>query len=260
MKALIIGYGSAGKRHAQHLTDLGVEWNFYDPMIEYDPVIDIGGVATVSKFDYDFAVICTPPQHHLNWVNNCRMLGFERVVCEKPMCGFGQSIPPWDGVTFTYNWRWYPEYQGLPSRVDKSKSFAIHSEQYRKFIPEWGLVLDHISHSIDLILWLYKYPTIHIEGATVRKKSVFVEGKIDEMKFSIYDHVSTTTQIPRTLWLKGSGIDLQPDLSFLNLNKMFLDMWQDILSWIEGDGPNPVPWGQALRVNQILEEINKVSK
>lgn len=56
MKALIVGYGSIGKRHQSNLQSLGVsEIDVYDPQVQTNEL----------KPQYDFVFICSPNSLHL---------------------------------------------------------------------------------------------------------------------------------------------------------------------------------------------------
>ena len=95
MKALIIGFGRAGRRQGQLLTKLGIDWVYFDPnLCIMDTPPGTGRVTLglkdptfeqiLSIRDYAIAVICTPPHLHLEQITQCLDAGLW-VLCEKPL-------------------------------------------------------------------------------------------------------------------------------------------------------------------------------
>src|SRR3990172_6663983 len=181
MRALIIGYGHAGRRHGATLDKLGIKWDYYDPNVSIGAFPkEPGHIYTkIEKIEgsYDFAIIATPPSLHLAQINQCLDAGLS-VLCEKPLCDLGQlkeaeallSHPLAHRVMMGFNYRWHPVLTDIKRKQelwDKTGGqFACFSDQYRVDIPEWGLLLDHVSHSIDILLWLSGMETLEVSRAT----------------------------------------------------------------------------------------------
>lgn len=156
-RALIIGYGRAGKRHGQMLDELGIEYGTVEPLPSRGNCIcswtDLDAFfETKIKDTFDFAVIATPPDLHLSQIRQCIDAGLP-VLCEKPLCGLGQLAeaevllqhPNADKVMVAFNYRFHPKLiapNGLPD--------MLVCRQQRD-LPGWGLLLDHCSHDLDIM-------------------------------------------------------------------------------------------------------------
>jgi hypothetical protein len=76
-RVLIIGYGKMGRIHAQHLSEMGVPWDYHDPFIP-------GGVDLNQLGDYTHAIIATPiPTHYEVYRKLDAFPG--RILIEKPV-------------------------------------------------------------------------------------------------------------------------------------------------------------------------------
>lgn len=79
LKVLVIGLGSMGKRRIRNLRSLKISNIFgYDNKEETRRAVAseykinvIEDLKNLSKYNFDFAVISTPPQHHLSPINDC---------------------------------------------------------------------------------------------------------------------------------------------------------------------------------------------
>jgi predicted dehydrogenase len=77
MKVLIVGYGSAGKRHAENAKALGHDVAIYDPP---------RGIGTWDEsLDANAAIIASPPHVHLRGLSLCTQANMP-VLVEKPFC------------------------------------------------------------------------------------------------------------------------------------------------------------------------------
>ncbi len=160
-RALLCGYGRAGRRLGRGLDALGVDITICDPAIS--PYMF---EQAISEYDFfDFALIATPPHLHLSQIRQCLDAGLP-VLCEKPLCAWGQlaeaeqllSHPAAGKVGMIFNYRWHPTIQHLiltrPQWQHRPDPFTALSVQYRERLPEWGLILDHLPHTVDLFLHL----------------------------------------------------------------------------------------------------------
>ena len=76
MKAVIIGGGSIGKRHAQNLNDLNVSTRIVD-------IDEISNIDNILKEKFDMGLVCTP---NINHIEHCLKLAEFNIpiFCEKP--------------------------------------------------------------------------------------------------------------------------------------------------------------------------------
>lgn len=76
-KALIIGDGwVANNRHKPVLKMLGIDYKVYDPKYVVDETIGV---------EFDFALICTPPQSRVTALRMCIDKGISQIFIEKPI-------------------------------------------------------------------------------------------------------------------------------------------------------------------------------
>jgi len=185
---LVLGAGSAGKRHAANLQGLGCSISLFDPRT--DRLEDAGkSIAVQSGFTdldaamnaqtYDGYVITSPPAFHP--LQLARIPQQAKVLCEKPL---GISLEAAHGlealqdrVLLTYTYRWWPpviEFRRrlLAGEIGKIRhlrfTMSAHLadwhpwEAYQDFFMSdkdmgGGALLDE-SHFIDLLIWMLGMP------------------------------------------------------------------------------------------------------
>lgn len=77
MKAIVLGFGSIGKRHTKNLLKLGVDVR----TVDIDEIDDIDTI--LSKDNFDFGLVCTPTNLHLEHTLKLAENGLD-FFCEKP--------------------------------------------------------------------------------------------------------------------------------------------------------------------------------
>lgn len=170
MKVLVIGYGSAGRRHAANAKALGCEVMVHDekwaaPL--YDGSADQYWVAAneggARAWDPDAVVIATPAATHAELVTAWRALP---ILCEKPLALAATDLDWTEAprVQVGCNWRWHPlvtrfrsEWQATPERalfwcVTDMASWP--GSGYAETLLEIG------SHEVDLALYLFGPATL----------------------------------------------------------------------------------------------------
>ncbi len=192
---LIIGTGSAGKRHANNLHSLGCEVSCMDPrqdrlddiraeQINLKAVFTSVEEAFASGQTFDGVVVASPPSFHVNQCIAALQQGVP-VLLEKPVApdlsgalklrtAVQDSGVP---LLLGYTWRWWPPLQKVKQLVDdqvvgKLKfvkfTMAAHLadwhpwERYQDFFMAsktmgGGAILDE-SHWLDLMLWFFGIP------------------------------------------------------------------------------------------------------
>lgn len=268
MNALIIGYGRAGKRHAQLLEKMGFTWVAVDPLVGGANIFStIEWALSYEQVDphlgrYDFAIICSPPDLHPKHIAACAEADLP-ILVEKPICGWGQldwlrdGILPYNKIMPAFNYRWHP--------AIKDKQYPgpwqFVSYQYRPELPEWGIVLDHLPHTVDMLLQFSGGGPVEIDKVNLVEQNatgVMVSGRADGVPFEIIDwvyHNNPKYQKKGYIELKQERVEV--DTSPPVAEKMFLDMYRDFLAVVKGEADSfPVTVKDAIRVQRVLERIN----
>ncbi len=191
---LVLGMGSAGKRHANNLASLGCRVSCMDPrpdrVEEAAGQIEVEGgygsmeEAFLKSKDIDGVVVTSPPAFHVEQGIASLERGFP-VLMEKPLCPREsdgrslQEVVDRTGVPLllTYTWRWWPplakvwelleqEAVGKLRHVEFIMSAHLADwhpwEHYKDFFMAskelgGGALLDE-SHWVDLMLWFLGKP------------------------------------------------------------------------------------------------------
>lgn len=156
---LIIGYGRAGRRHAQYAEHMGLTVATVDP----NPATSANYLdwrVALQESNWDRVVIASPPNMHIMQLTACAELGVP-VLCEKPLCDLEQlnllayaKLPK--QLMVAYNWLWHPQIEALRevSRLMEYDELKIRSVQYRAELPNWSLLIDHISHALVMTAYI----------------------------------------------------------------------------------------------------------
>jgi len=245
MKALICGYGRAGQRHGEQLEKRGIAYDVFDYKEE------LRTVESSFPLGYDFCVIATPPDQHLEQLGACAAHDVP-VLVEKPLCGFDEDIgrlAEYDKVRVAYNYRYHPAIQKLKnSRERYEGGWYFYSKQYRPSLPEWGLLLDHLPHTVDVLLYLSgMIPDLTIVVET--KKKVMVAGVVGEVPLVIIDEV-VTESIPKEAQISCplGGVEVDTDFT------MFDKMWDDFLAG------NYTGLTDAIQIQETLDEAKLIAR
>ena len=205
-KALIIGLGSAGKRHSQILQQLGVEV-FHVSRHAGDLGIAFQTVdAACSAHKFAYVVIANETSLHLSTYNEVLYLcGPEvKILIEKPLFA---SVPADvllnKNIFVGYNLRFSDELRALKCLINGSVvlSAQVYAGQY---LPDWrpnidyrqsysssrvnggGVLLD-LSHELDYSRWLFGEPI----------KSYMLAGKYSALEISSPDTAAIISKMER---------------------------------------------------------------
>jgi hypothetical protein len=213
----------------------------YNPYAEY---IDTY-VPTYQNLDqalmegiWNCAVVCTPPDIHLKQVEKCLEEDMW-VLCEKPLCGLDQleqarkllSHKNADKVLVAYNYRYNPDMIKFDDSI-VYPLWAIVARQHRDDLPEWGLLLDHVSHDVDTLRWTSGMSfDISTEDNRVRyseednAKTWNIDGAMEDGTDVLIKEEVTGFDVPRV------AIVTSPK-GFMMMSpnrKMFTEMWRDFI-------------------------------
>ena len=175
MNVLIIGYGSAGKRHGKILNLSKKIKNIYvktnQKLKSYKKFIF---VKKINNLNPDLIVIATETHKHHSL---CKFLEkkFKNkiILCEKPLFHkFYDFKPKKNKFYISYNLRFHKCLQYIKKKVNLDNVFFIeaetssylpwwrknidYSKSYSAFPNKGGGVLLDMSHEIDYLKWLFK--------------------------------------------------------------------------------------------------------
>lgn len=173
MKALVVGYGSIGTRHARLLASLGCDV----AIVSRRQCVDYVTYASISDafqgFSPDYVVLARETQCHHDDLVELSLREFKGIVLvEKPLFHAPLQLPSnsFRTIFVAYNLRFHPLLQKLNEmlRHERILSVQVYAGQY---LPDWrqnrdyrqtysslrnnGGVLRDLSHELDYILWLF---------------------------------------------------------------------------------------------------------
>lgn len=275
---LVLGAGRAGQRHIKTLmNEFGVkQGNFvlYDPVKYPIAIVPIETHKDVLDLDiYDVVIIASPPDTHADYIKRYKD---KWILCEKPLTGRNEQYAPpdVDKLMIAYNYLFNPDVLSAITQYKRQKQYegqtTILSSHNRESLPSWGIVYDHLPHSMALLTYLWGdngriaindaafYRDEYIEKVSVSLRSdpnPTVRSNVAE----ITEIVNFTTDVPRlstALLPNGQSIDMTPN------PQMFTSMWENFFRAMIHDRP-PYPgieFGRAAqmnidRVDEYLKEV-----
>lgn len=261
---LIIGYGRAGKRHAKMAKEgFGLEPYIYDPYTSKSVMYSDGFSVIyhapkdiLPQADYSYTVIATPPDSHLRYIRLCLDNDLP-VLCEKPLCAIGQldkakallNHPNADKVMVAYNWRYHPKLVEVKNQF-KSGLF-LDCSQYRNDLPEWGLLLDHCSHDLDILRFVTS-DELEVENVQYHIGNRGQEWNIILSGFNTIREMVThqaSKRLANLYYNRDRFIELNLD------PQMFVDMWQAFLNGNYGPGLE-----EAIKTQELLEACYQINE
>ena len=187
MDILIIGYGSAGKRHAKILSSFKLVKNIF---IKTNQNINsrnkIKFIKKINNINPDLIIVANETYKHFE---TCKLLEkkYKRkiIITEKPLFHKYFNFRPKNNKFFvTYNLRFHPCLKYIKKKFNLSKTFYVEAES-SSYVPKWrkktdyrknysafskkggGVILD-LSHEIDYIMWLFP----HFKIQKILKKKI----------------------------------------------------------------------------------------
>ncbi len=175
MRALVIGFGSIGARHARILTELGhdvVVLSRHASEMPYPRYTTLQHALSAKKPDY--AVIANATGLHRSSLLELAGFGFAgKVLVEKPLFHSPDNLPclPFSSCHVAYNLRFHPIIKRLREKLQGERCVSVmaYAGQY---LPDWrpgtdyrksysahanqgGGVLRDLSHELDYLEFLF---------------------------------------------------------------------------------------------------------
>ncbi len=175
MKALVIGYGSIGSRHARILSQrLGCDTAVLSSRDVDFPNVYRSLDDALVRHDPDYVVIANQTNLHFEAVSRLAATGFTgRVLIEKPIFETVRQMPAASvkHVAVAYNLRFHPLIRKLREQVVGRDIISVHA-YVGQYLPTWrpnqdyrrsysasriqgGGVLRDLSHEFDYLTWLF---------------------------------------------------------------------------------------------------------
>jgi predicted dehydrogenase len=174
MRALVIGYGSIGARHARVLNELEVATAVVTQReIQYPTAYPDFAFAMVDHRP-DYIVVANPTGLHYDTLSRLTDVGFVgRVLVEKPLFDRYRVFPRTgiQSISVAYNLRFHPVIQRLRYLVRNESVLSVNA-YVGQYLPEWrprtdyrqcysaqvdqgGGALRDLSHELDYLTWLF---------------------------------------------------------------------------------------------------------
>jgi len=256
LSAIIIGYGSIGKRHAEILQSINEVSDIYVLTSQIGlPYKSISKLEDIIEVNPDYLVIASPTSHHykqLKFIEN--NFNGKKILVEKPLFDSLKNLEiVHNDVYVGYNLRFHPIVKKIKNLIKGRQLWNINVF-CGSYLPDWrperdyrktssarkhlggGVLLD-LSHEFDYVQWLVG--KINLEYA-INKKVSNLEISSDDLllltgktEMGTYVNISLNyfTRKPiRRIVLDGDGISLQGDLIANDLS-VFLDDKTSDFSW-----------------------------
>jgi predicted dehydrogenase len=173
MRALVVGYGSIGARHARLLTELGLRTAVVSKRAVDFPIVYNDILQALSCEQPEYVVIANTTNKHLETLTELASAGFNGVLLvEKPVFVQYATLPPnsfREGLV-AYNLRFHPIIKRLRTLLSGERILSVLA-YVGQFLPEWrpgrdyratystdasqgGGALRDLSHEIDYLGWI----------------------------------------------------------------------------------------------------------
>lgn len=262
MKAVILGYGSAGKRHADILRKLrGRDINFIiaDPLCEL-PARDGRSVfyrdwhaALDDHADTsDFVIVASPTSEHMAQLQQCIDAGIW-TLCEKPIAPAGMEISisgPLDKIAINFQFRYHSSIKKMATRIRRCGRAHFFGEdnltaRYGKDVA--GMMA---AHPIDTACWLFGIPL----ATHMISDGVAISGWVEHDR-GISSYSFRMDHCPRTSFVEfgGTCITLPANRDmYSNLMRAFINCVETGVQ----DGYLPM-FADGLRVQGVLNSLER---
>ncbi len=209
---LIVGTGSAGKRHARNLRDLDCQVSCFDPRADrLDEAATEGSLAgrftdldaAIADRAWNGVVIASPPNFHVDQILKVLEQCSCPILSEKPLSIDARSAarlePHAHRILLGYTYRWWPPLSVYRRQLNDGVIGAIRNLRFvmSAHLADWhpweayqdffmakrelggGALLDE-SHFIDLMLWFLGTPTsVFAQVDTISDLEIDADDNVD---------------------------------------------------------------------------------
>lgn len=175
MRALVIGYGSIGRRHTRILNDLGCEVAIVSRRTQEYPRAYEKVDAALEDWRPEYVVIAGRTSEHFGELSLLANSGYSgRVLVEKPLLQRAEPLPlhNFARAAVGYNLRFHPVLVRLREFLATDLPVASATIYAGQYLPNWrpdtdyrlsysasseqgGGVLRDLSHELDAAFWLF---------------------------------------------------------------------------------------------------------
>lgn len=172
-RALVVGYGSIGARHARLLAEEDCDVAVVSRRAGVHPKGYARLAEAVAQHAPAYVVVANQTAAHGDTLDALAALGFDGVVLvEKPLFGQARALPQhrFRALLVAYNLRFHPALQRLRALLDGEQVHAVQAYA-GQYLPTWrpgrdyrevysarradgGGVLRDLSHELDYLNWL----------------------------------------------------------------------------------------------------------
>lgn len=193
-RALVVGFGSIGQRHARLLAEIGCEVAVVSRRRQTSLPCFPDLSLAVESYAPDYIVIANETANHRYSLEVLQQCGFHgRVLVEKPIFSVPAALPkaPFVKAAVAYNLRFHPGLRRLKQLLSSEEIISAHAycgQDLRTWRPSidyrtsysakqaaGGGVLRDLSHELDYLLWMFgpwtavaalggRYSTLEIES------------------------------------------------------------------------------------------------
>lgn len=172
-RALVVGYGSIGARHARLLVELGCHTAVVSRRKIDFPVVYLRLAEALLAEQPEYVIIANETSQHHDTLLNLAQLGYTgTVLVEKPLFSNWVELCslPFRKVFVAYNLRFHPILQRLKTLLEGEQILSVQAYA-GQYLPDWrpgsdyrtsysasaeqgGGVLRDLSHELDYLLWM----------------------------------------------------------------------------------------------------------
>ncbi|WP_410770674.1 Gfo/Idh/MocA family protein [Fontibacillus sp. BL9] len=175
MRALVIGYGSIGERHARLLQDLNIDTGVVSQRAVRFPTAYSDIFKALELFEPQYIIIANKTSKHFDMLNELTNQQWKgKLLIEKPL--FHKSYNSTfreigNDIYVGYNLRFHPILQKLKHDLEDQKIISViaytgqylpswrparnYKLSYSSNIEEGGGVLRDLSHELDYLTWMF---------------------------------------------------------------------------------------------------------